>query len=70
MGRGPWRRGEAGVVAGGQSRHLGADAIGVMNFCTEAARCAEAGGAIGRRDALRAGEGLAECMTKVLGQPS
>ena len=66
----PLPPGEAGVVSGGQSRHLWTDAIGVMNFCTEAARCAEAGDAIGRRDALRAGEGLAECMTKVLGQPS
>ena len=52
----PLPAGEAAVAPGGQSRYLWTDAFGVLNFVTEAARCAEAGDEEGREDALSAAE--------------
>ena len=65
----PLPPGEAAVAPGGQSRYLWTDAFGVLNLCTEAERCAEAGDADGRDDALAAAEALVETTTFVLGQP-
>ena len=65
----PLPAGEAAVAPGGQSRYLWTDAFGVLNFVTEAARCAEAGDEEGREDALSAAEALVEAVCAVLGRP-
>lgn len=65
----PLPAGEAAVAPGGQSRYLWTDAFGVLNFVTEAARCAEAGDEEGREDALSAAEALVETVCAVLGRP-
>jgi hypothetical protein len=65
----PLPPGEAYTAPGGQSRYLWTDAFGVLNFVTEAARCAEAGDEEGREDALAAAEALVDEVCFVLGQP-
>jgi len=65
----PLPAGEAAIAPGGQSRYLWTDAFGVLNFVTEAARCAEAGDEEGREDALSAAEALVEAVCAVLGRP-
>ena len=60
---------EAAVAPDGQSRYLWTDAFGVLNFVTEAARCAEAGDEEGREDALAAAEALVDAVSRVLGSP-
>lgn len=65
----PLPPGEAAVV-GGQSRYLWTDAFGVLNMCTEAARCAEAGDVGGRNDSLCAAFSLVQTTTSVLANPS